>query len=156
MQEPNTCNSCGGPPEEKGYQFPLCAACRDQFSNRPLPIWLTAVFVLGVAVVLFALTRFPASLEAGIAFERGHRAEAAGRYAVAAAHYRRVAQRFPEATAVIVRLGVSEYRAGNLRQAVMALDRLSSKPGDEDTVREVNQVMDEIEQRMAGTDHRRR
>jgi hypothetical protein len=156
VEELITCKNCGAPPEEGGYQLPLCPACRNQFANRPLPVWLTGAFVLVVAVVLFAMARFPAALESGIAFERGRRAEAAGNYTAATIEYRRVAERFPDSMSVLVRLGVSEYRAGNVPQAVLVLNRLSGRSGDEDAVHEVNQVMDEIEQRLDKQGHRRR
>jgi Flp pilus assembly protein TadD len=156
VEEIITCKNCGAPPEEGGYPLELCPACRNQFANRPLPVWLTGASVLVAAVVLFAMVRFPTALGAGIAFERGRRAEAAGNYTAATIEYRRVAERYPDSESALVRLGVSEYRAGNLPQAVLVLNRLSGRSGDEDSVREVNQVMDEIEQRLGKRGHRRR
>jgi TolA-binding protein len=106
--------------------------------------------VVVLMLVLLGLTRFPASLRAGTAFTRGRRAEAAGQYAVAAKEYRVVLERFPDCTKAIQRLGVSEYRAGNMREAVQALRQLSGRSADEASIREVNQVVGEIQQRLSG------
>jgi hypothetical protein len=84
MEEEKVCKNCGGVPEEGGYPLALCTPCRDTLSQRPLPIWITGVAAVVVLVLGLALIRFPASLNAGIAFERGRRAERAGNFALAA------------------------------------------------------------------------
>src|SRR5437870_13256144 len=88
MQETDVCKNCGRSPVERGYQVPLCPPCRTLLCKRPLPAWIYGVSVVVALALLFALARFPASVKAGIAFERGRRAERAGNYRSAMAEYR--------------------------------------------------------------------
>jgi hypothetical protein len=144
MEETNGCKNCGGPPEEGGYELRLCATCRDTLSQRPLPVWIWGVFGVVVLVLLAALARFPASVSAGVAFARGRRAEAAGDYPMAVSEYQKVADRFPDSTLALARLGIAHYRAGHVAEAVRALRALGGRETSKKLAREVNEVGGEL------------
>jgi hypothetical protein len=149
MEEISVCEFCSRPAEAGGYTVSLCATCRNELAGRPLPWWLIGAGAVALVLVFIALAQFPSTFRAGVAFERGSRAEAAGEYATAVAEYRVVVDRFPDSVTAVQRLGISEYRAGNLREAARTLRQLGGQPGDEADVREVNQVMEAMARRMA-------
>lgn len=144
MGERVGCKSCGNPAEQGGYEFPLCPPCRDLLSRRPLPGWIKGVSAVVVLVLLLAFTRFPASLKAGVAFEKGRRAEQAENYAVAVAEYQKVVDRFPGSPPALVRLGVAHYRAGDWHRALMTFEKLKGREISKSLAGEANQVMGEI------------
>jgi hypothetical protein len=146
------CEQCNGLNVEPGYEIGLCVSCRDTLVRRPVPGWLLVTSALVLVVVLIALIRVPAALEAGIAMERGRRAEAAKDYSVAVAEYQRIVTRYPKATEARARLGISHFRAGHLSEAVATLDSLSGEKTDDDLADEVNGVIAEIESLVEGSD----
>jgi hypothetical protein len=144
MEETNGCKNCGGLPEDGGYELSLCAPCRDTLCRRPLPVWIWGVFGVVVLVLLAALARFPASVSAGVAFERGRRAEKAGHYALAVSEYQKVTGCFPDSTLALARLGIAQYRAGNTAEAVGVFRELGGRKTSERLAGEVNQVGSEL------------
>ena len=143
--DPNPCCHCEEPQVEQGYALPLCPACRTSLARAPLPLWITATGAATGVMLAIALTRFPGSLSAGVAYERGQRAERAGQYGRAVAEYEHVVARFPESTEAVARLGIAHYRSGHLMDAAKTLDKLGGKEApSEELATEVNQVMDEI------------
>jgi hypothetical protein len=144
MEETNGCKNCGGLPEDGGYEFRLCAPCRDTLCQRPLPVWIWGVFGVVVLVLLAALVRFPASVSAGVAFERGRRAEKAGDYSMAVSEYQKVAASFPDSTLALARLGISQYRAGNTVGAIGVFRELGGRKTSEKLAHEVNLVGSEL------------
>ncbi|MEZ4770611.1 MAG: hypothetical protein R2844_19590 [Caldilineales bacterium] len=93
---------------------------------------------------LLAVARFPSALAAGVAFERGQRAETAGAYAVAVEEYTRVTQRFPSSTLAIARKGIAAFHAGQYQVADEAFDAILGREGSSDLVGEVNDVIDQM------------
>ena len=148
MESSAGCKTCGISSVEAGYSTPLCRPCRDRLSCRPLPSWMTIV-IIGIAAALgLGLIRFPSTLRTGVEFERGKKAEAQGRFVQAAEHYRQVVDAYPGFTAGIARLGIAEYRAGHVQQAVKDLQRLEGRDmGSKDLMSEVDGVFNEIEAR---------
>src|SRR5262249_61878610 len=95
-----------------------------------------------------ALVRFPASLRAGIAFERGRRAEAARNYPLAATEYQIVADQFPDSTLALGRLGICDYRAGRLDQSFSIFHRLGGRETSPELAGEINQIAGEVQSRL--------
>lgn len=147
MNDPAACAKCGKPAEAGAYKLPLCSGCRDAMSQRPFPKWIRIGFGLIVLAFLGATTQLQGSLAAGIAFARGQRAEATKDFATAVAEYRRVVQRFPDSTLALGRLGIVYYRAGDLREAATVFRRLAGRKASKELVREVNQVIAEMERK---------
>lgn len=125
----------------------LCASCRASLSKRPFPAWIKIAFGLIVILSLFAITRVPSAMSASIAFERGQRDEQAGQYNQASSEYAKVVERFPESTLAVARLGISEYRAGNLRAAAEAFTKLAGRKASTELTAEVNAVIDDMKRR---------
>lgn len=144
VADPSVCVSCGGC-AEPGRSIALCAACRARMSSMPLPVWIKLSAVVLVIPFLLALARFPSALAAGIAFERGQRAEAAGAYAVAVDEYTEVTQRFPSSTLAIARKGIAAFHAGQYQVAAEAFDAILGRETPSDIVSEVNAVIDQME-----------
>lgn len=143
--EPSGCAACGSAEIEPDWQAPFCAGCRRELSQRPLPLWIR---ITGVAVGLalaVAMTQWPSSLQAGVAFERGEAAEKAKNYPGAVAEYRKVIQRFPDSTEVLAHLAISHFRAGQLSESMALIERLEGREApDKETLEELNGIVDEL------------
>jgi hypothetical protein len=143
---PGVCAQCRIQPSQPEYAAPLCITCREGLINFPIPVWVRALGALVVLVMAFSLVTYPGALQAGVAFERGQKAEKAGDFARAVAEYRRAVKRYPDSTGPLVRLTVAEYRAGNLKETVALLDRLQNRDlGSEEAVNELSGIMRELE-----------
>ena len=141
--DPNVCVSCGGG-AEPDRSIALCAACRARLSSRALPVWIRLSAIVLFIPFLLAVSRFPSALAAGVAFERGQRAEAAGAFAVAVDEYTKVTQRFPSSTLAIARKGIAAFHAGQYQVAAEAFDAISGSEASSDIVREVNAAIDQM------------
>lgn len=140
------CKMCGNSEVEDNYQLALCNNCRDKLSKMPLPIWIKGIFVLMVIVLIVALIRFPSTIKAGIAFERGTRAEAAGKYLTAMEEYNIVTERFPDSTLSLGRLFITTYNNGRINEAYEIFQKIAGrKPSDQSFVSEVNGVVERLE-----------
>jgi hypothetical protein len=154
QQAANVCRICGNLPE-RGYDLPLCSNCRKKLSQRPFPTWLKGSAVLVTMVIVLSLSKFPTSLAAGIAFERGNRATLKGNHTIAAVQYQNVADIFPNSTLALARSGIAYYKAGNLHQAISVLQKLGGRKASKQLVDEVNQTIKEIEATTGDTAGRR-
>ena len=143
MEEENRCKNCDNRREDS-YQFPLCKECRDSLARRPLPLWIKIGSAVVALVLCFAFAKFPASLRAGIAFERGQKAEAQKKFPLAIDEYQKVLEKFSDSTLVLARLGISEYRAGRLDEAAAVLNKLAGRKTSKQLVGEVNAVIKEM------------
>ena len=154
--DPNSCANCGAAPEPGDYQLRLCAPCRDKLASRPLPAWVTFSVVVVSFILLYTFFKFPGALGAGVAFERGRRAETAGDYAAAQYEYRVVVQRFPDSTLALARLGIAQCRAGDLQAAALTLEKIQGREAPQELVREIESVVQEATSRKLRADPRRR
>ncbi|MBV9467809.1 MAG: hypothetical protein JO316_00200 [Abitibacteriaceae bacterium] len=139
------CRNCQQPEIEPGYNFSLCRSCREQMAQRPLPQWIRGTAALVGVVLLLAFIRFPASLSAGIAFDRGHRAETSQHYTEAVTQYQKVVTRFPDSTPVLVRLCVVSFHAGQLDVTAHTLNKLQGRELSKEQADEVYTVSDKLE-----------
>lgn len=140
----SVCAHCGGGEIEPGFDLPLCMSCRTLLARRPFPRWLTISCVVLLGILAIAAVRSMNSFRAGIAFERGKKAEQQRDYARAADYYQQVAERFPDSTLVLVRLAVTRFRAGQLREAGRVLERLSGRETSRELAAEVNELIRSI------------
>jgi hypothetical protein len=141
--DPSVCASCGQCPEV-GRSTPLCASCRSRLAARPLPSWIQTSAVALVVPFVVAIARFPAAISAGVAFERGKRAEATGAFPAAVAEYEKVVRQFPNSTLALAREGIAAFHAGEYRVAVDAFDAIGGRKASPDIVREVNDTIDQM------------
>ena len=146
---PEGCRSCGGVPIEPHYALPLCTSCRDQLSRRPVPRTITVAASLVLLFLGFAFFEMPASLRAGVAYERAQRAEAAGNPAAAADNYAIVARQYPDSTLAVARLGLAAYRAKRYDQAADAFDKLGGREAPADLADQVNAAIGDLEKMSA-------
>ena len=93
----SVCRSCGSSPVVEGYSIPLCHECRQYFTKFPIPKWIKVFSVILLAIMTFSLASFPMSLNAGIAYKRGLRAESNRKYMTAAHEYEKAVEIFPNA-----------------------------------------------------------
>jgi len=152
----NLCANCGGQPEEGDYILPLCKNCRDTFANRPLPSWITSSFVAIVFILLYVFFKFPGTLAAGIAFERGQRAEAVNDYALAQVQYRAVVKKFPDAYPALARLGTAQCRMGDLQAATATLEKIPEGKSHDELMREIEYAIRAASSPKTTIYHRRR
>ncbi len=142
--EPNVCASCGAPPEDTGYEFKLCTVCRDNLARRALPKWVVVSAFAVMLVLAYAFIMFPCALRAGIAFERGLKAEAVLDYGAAAAQYEIVVNRFPDSTLALSRLCVCQCKTGNGPGAAATLMKLEGREAPNELVDEVESAAEEF------------
>jgi tetratricopeptide (TPR) repeat protein len=149
-EDPSTqeiaCANCASPYIEEGHALPLCMKCRDQLARRPVPVWIWGVFGITVLVLFFALTRFPATLQAGVAFERGQQAEQEGKYLTAMKEYRVAADKFSDSTLALGRLYITYYHNGKLQESEELLKKLGGRELDNKSLAdEINAVTDRMQ-----------
>lgn len=148
MTDEAVCTNCGKPAEQGRYKLLLCAGCRDELSHLEFPKWIKVGFVVVVLVLLIAFFRFPTALQAGLNFEWGRRAESSGDYALAVSKYRKVSELFPDSSPVYARLGIAYFREGDLLASFEALKKVNAKQLSKEDLREVNLVVEKINQRL--------
>lgn len=139
------CENCGSETVERGYDLKLCPKCRETLANRPFPAWIKVMLGIIAILLVLALARFPDSLKAGIAFERGKRAEIVGDYARAAIEYKKVVAKFPNSALSLARLGIAYYRAGHFQEAADIFDKISGRETSKELADEVNRAIEEME-----------
>lgn len=141
-----TCSNCGGTPVVQGYSLPLCAKCRDYFTKYPVPgsikIFALALLVIFIISMLF----FPKSLKAGIAYERGLRAENEKKYITAANEYQKAVDIFPNSFIACGKLFVAHVKNYNFEQAdavfAMIEDKESNDSDEVKVIDEANEAID--------------
>ncbi len=142
------CSNCSHPEIEPHYATPLCADCRTQLVKRPIPIWISAIGVLALLLMLIAFTKFPAALRAGIAYDRGQKAEASGKYALAETNYLIASKQYPDSLTTRGRVAVTAFDAGDYGTAADMLDSLANKDMDKDEADELNALGDKIDAKL--------
>jgi hypothetical protein len=142
---PNACVGCGSKIVEHGHLTPMCAACRDKYSKFPIPVFVKVLLVLFIALAAAAFMKFPESLSAGVAFERGQRAEKAGNFQEAIKEYKIAKKKFEYSTMITGRIGISMYKDGDFSQAITVLNTLVGKEVNKELVKEVNSAFDDME-----------
>jgi len=149
------CTNCGAASGEVGYELILCADCRAKLVNRPLPAWVLASAAVILLIVVYASFRFPSMLAAGVAFDKGQRAEAAADFALAESEYQKVAFSFPDSTIVLARLAIAQCRGRDLSAATPALLKLEGRKVSSKLARELESAVREAQQQPLQTDRRR-
>jgi tetratricopeptide (TPR) repeat protein len=137
------CASCGQTPQP-GRSTPLCASCRNRLALRPLPRWLQVSALALLVPFLLAVANFPSAVTAGVAFERGRRAEARGEFAEAVAQYSRVVERFPTSTLAVARKGIAAFHAGQFQIAAEAFSTIGGQKASAEIAREVNDAISQM------------
>ena len=79
--DPGTCVRCIQPIDPPDYGLPLCETCREALCKLTLPRWVLVFTLIVGGIFCYALLQFPGTIRAGIAYERGRRAEAKQEYA---------------------------------------------------------------------------
>jgi tetratricopeptide (TPR) repeat protein len=144
-ESPTICSHCGEMEREEGFALPLCAQCRDALSRYPFPAWIRISCAIVLGVSIFAGIRSINSFRAGIAFERGQRAEQHGQFAVAANYYEQVVERFPDSTLALARLAITRFHAGQVGEALGILNRLRGRETSPKLAAELDQVIRAIQ-----------
>ena len=138
------CRSCGSALVEAGYELPLCSTCRTSLSRSPVPIGVKLVFAVALTLCGIAFARFPASVNAAVALERGARLEAKRQHFGAAVQYEKAVQQFPRATEATARLAICYFKAGLHQQSVELMVRLEGEELPEDTIAELDAILEEL------------
>jgi hypothetical protein len=128
-----------------GYKMPLCQECRVKHARKPIPAAIKGAGLVVVLMLVVALVRIPSSVAGAVALERGKKYDKQRNYENAATEYQKVVDAFPDSTLAIARLGIVEYRLGELSKAERTLNRLAGRTTDSGLVLEVNSVIDEME-----------
>ena len=144
------CSSCGRSPVVEGYSIPLCQECRQHFTRFPIPKWIKVFAVVILFFMTYSLVSFPKSLNAGIAYERGLRAEGEKKYMTAAREYEKAAEIFPASFIANGKLFVASVKNNQFELAEEAFARIEGK-GSNDS-KEI-EVIDQANDAMAHLDH---
>lgn len=144
------CSSCGRSPVVEGYSIPLCQECRQHFTRFPIPKWIKVFAVVILFFMTYSLVSFPKSLKAGIAYERGLRAEGEKKYMTAAREYEKAAEIFPDSFIANGKLFVASVKNNQFELAEEAFARIEGK-GSSDS-KEI-EVIDQANDAMTHLDH---
>lgn len=89
------CANCGQSALPGDHPTPLCADCRAQFLRYPIPHWIRAFAGAVIILVVYSLFTFPKDLSAGIALEKGKKAEKEKKYITAQREMEKVLEKIP-------------------------------------------------------------
>jgi tetratricopeptide (TPR) repeat protein len=123
----SVCSSCGQSPVIEGYSIPLCQECRQHFTRFPIPKWIKAFAVVILFFLIYSLVSFPKSLNAGVAYERGLRAEGEKKYMTAAREYEKASEIFPDSFIINGKLFVASVKNNQFGLAEEAFARIEGK-----------------------------
>jgi hypothetical protein len=142
------CRVCNHAEPQQGYQVPICHSCRTTLVKRPFPLWVIGTAAAAAILLLVSFTRFPSSVQAGVAYERGKHDEEKRDYTAAIVEYRKVVARFPSSLDAQARLGIAEYRSGDIGGALGTLEKLEGKEIGKELTAEVEGIFNELDSRM--------
>jgi|GEM_PF-855819 len=131
-EDPTVCRNCGRTPVVEGYTIPLCKECRRHYTNHPVPVWIKVFATIVLAVMTYSLISFPKSLEGGIAYERGIRAEKQNKYITAANEYMKVVDIFPNSFIGWGKLFIARVKNNQFNEAEEAFSRIEGKKSSND------------------------
>jgi len=106
--------------------------------------------VVLVVPLATAILQFPSTLTAGIAFERGRRADANGAFDLAVVEYSKVVERFPTSTLAVARKGMAAFHARQYQVAREAFNIIGGRDASPEIAREVNNAIDQMK-KLIGT-----
>ncbi len=122
----------------------MCSSCRTILAKRRIPIKIKLFFCFIVLIFIIAATRFPASLEAGVAYKRARISEKKGNYLSATIEYQIVNEIFPESTTVLGRLAITAYKSENFEIFLDAVSKLEGREIPNDVYIELEKILKEI------------
>lgn len=140
-QDENRCQMCFSNNIEEEYHLKLCRDCRDKLVARPIPIWIKAVSVLLVLLLLFALIRFPAIVQAHVHYKKGVRAEQELRYMTAAQNFQIASEQFPKSTDLLIKLFKAYYYDLQIDKADEVLQQIVGRKVSDETAAELNSLV---------------
>lgn len=138
------CLNCNCSAVEWEYKAPLCRECRDKLSNRQIPLWIKAFFGIIFIVTILSLIMFPALLKAGVAYERGVRAENEKKYITAMNEYEKVLDKYPDSTLVLAKLSIAYYENDKIDKAIDAINMIIGQEAEEDLIDRIDTIADNI------------
>lgn len=139
------CKMCGNSDFEVGHAVELCKTCREKLYKRPFPKLIKMAFAIIALILVVALIRFPTTVKAGVALERGLQAEKEGKYVTAMNEYKKVTGRFPDSTLALGRLFIATYNNGNITEADGIFKKISGKNAESDEFAdEVNSTINRL------------
>ncbi|HEX2946481.1 MAG TPA: tetratricopeptide repeat protein [Clostridia bacterium] len=145
----SVCRNCGKTPVVEGYSIPLCRECRSHYINYPIPRWIKVFATVVLAVMTYSLVSFPKSLEGGIAYERGNRAESQHMYMTAANQYEKVVNIFPNSFIGWGKLFVTRIKNNQFSEAEEAFSMIKGKESSNDDevriIEEANIAIDSLD-----------
>lgn len=144
------CSNCGNSPVVEGYSIPLCQECRQYFTKFPVPKWIKIFAVVILFFMTYSLVSFPKSLNAGIAYERGLRAEGEKKYMTDVREYKKAVEIFPDSFIANGKLFVSSVWNNQFDLASEAFARIEGKESDDS--KEI-EVIDQANDAMAHLDY---
>lgn len=126
-EDDTVCKNCGTTLVVEGYSIPLCNECRERFTKYPIPAKIKVFAVIILAIMTFSLVSFPDSLNAGIAYERGLRAEGEKRFITAAKEYQKVVDIFPNSFIACGKLFVAQVKNHQFSEAENTFTMIDGK-----------------------------
>lgn len=152
MSEQIICAECGSYQIEEGYAKPLCRKCREKYVKYPVPIWIKIISLIIIGIVIFSLFKFPISLNAAVAYERGVKAESEKKYVTAEREYKKVVETFPNSTKAVAKLYVAYVKNDNLEKASKVFTKIEGeKLDDKELLNQVNDVNSELSSMYSST-----
>lgn len=138
------CKVCGSNQVEEEYELELCKECRKELSKRPIPLKIKLIFAVIGIIVVIALVNFPKTMQVGIEYKKGEKAERALKYVTAMKHYEKVSALYPNSEKVLSKLYRVYYENGLISEANDTFDKLKVKTKDNQIIKDANKVTGKI------------
>jgi tetratricopeptide (TPR) repeat protein len=136
------CKACKVRLPEPGYDYRLCAECRQGMINRPYPSWIKAFMVIVVLLILLSSYYLPTALQAGYSFRVAKKAEANRDYPAAIEQYQKILAVFPASQKHQARLAICYLQIKDTKKALPLILALDEKKLPDALIEEINGLIE--------------
>lgn len=140
------CKNCGNANVVKGHTIPLCQSCRDAYTRLRIPAWIKLFAGAVLVVFILALFKFPGSLNAGINFERGMRADKELKCETALKYLTKALKAYPDSFLLNSRVFIDYAKCGNYTMAsnIYKAEIAGKQTDNDDLYKEIEQMYKKV------------
>lgn len=136
------CTNCGHPVLSEGATS-LCSECRESFIKFPIPVLIKAFGGIVLLILIFAMTKFPKSLSAGVHYERGNDAMDNHNYYTAQREFEKVIKEIPDYSEAKQHLAIASFHNLDMNVFIPVANELVGKAiEDQGTYFELQKIID--------------
>ena len=113
--------------------------------KKPVPLSIKILLPVLAALLISAAFIFPSVLKAGLACERGRKAQQEGRHSTAIREYGQAISQFPDSTVIIARLAISYFHNERIDECSELLDSISGRKLPDKLCSQVNGIVEKMD-----------